>query len=172
LAQILDQTTSNSAVAVQIQNAAGNTLFDADTSGMNITITGPSASSFATLALTNAHFESTQTTAPTIGTPASCGTGGGVASAITAGSTDSAGSFSITSGNGTQGVCTTIITFHTAYAAAPKSIILSESGAVGGATGRIPGVVTAIGTTTFTVALATVPASTGLTYAFYYWIIE
>src|SRR5262249_11631004 len=83
----------DSTTAFQIQNRAGTAPFMADSSGMKIVVAGTNAT-FATLSLANAHFSATQTTAPTIGTPASCGTA--PSAVMAAGSTDSAGSFTIT----------------------------------------------------------------------------
>jgi hypothetical protein len=162
---------TDSATAFQIQSATGpNTLFKADTSGSNIVVSG-TGTTFATLTITNSHFESTQTTAPTVATPTSCGTT--PTAVITPGSTDAAGSFYINEGSGTAGICTTVITFNKAYGAAPKAVILSPNHGLGGTlpTAAVVGVVSAKSTTTFTVRLG----STGVAsnrYGFDYWVIE
>jgi hypothetical protein len=163
---------TNSTTAFQIQNATGaTTLFTADTSGLIITIAG-NTTTFANLTLSNAHFKSTQTTAPTIGTPTNCGGGTGPTATVTSGSTDAGGSFIITAGTtGSPTTCDTIITFNKAYGAAPKSIILQPTTATGSATGLKSVQISATSTTTFTVKLLANPANSEIN-GFYYWIVE
>jgi hypothetical protein len=158
--------SANSTTAFQIQSTTDSSFFVADTTNYIITISG-TASQFATLALTNSHFESTQTTAPSIATPTACGTS--PTASVTVGSTDSAGSFTLTSGSTTTtATCQVVITFNKAYSSAPKSIIIT--GASANASKMTPAV-SAIGTTTFTVLLPqTDTLSTA--YQFYYWIVE
>jgi hypothetical protein len=153
--------------ALRIVNASGVALLNADTSGLILTI-GGSTTAFGTLALDNAHFSSTQTNAPTISTPTNCGTT--PAAAVTAGSTDSAGSFTITSGSGTPSNCDTVITFNQAYGSAPKSIILTPTIAVGGATISTDARVSAATTTNYTAQIDSPAASTA--YSYYYWVVQ
>ncbi len=158
----------NSATAFQIQNTSLANLFVADTTNMVITIAGTDTS-FASLTLNNAHFKSTQTTAPTIAAPTNCGAG--ATAAITAGSTDSAGSLTITTGtDGTASTCDTTITFHKAYGAAPKSIIVTSQNPTAGQRGiyATPGAAT-----NFTIGFGNSAAGANSTaYKFYYWVIE
>jgi hypothetical protein len=91
------KSQSDAIDAFQIQNSAGTALLVADTTAMKISVTG-TTTTFASLTLTNAHFASTQTNPPTIGTPTNCGTT--PSAVVAAGSTDTAGSFTITTGTG------------------------------------------------------------------------
>ena len=96
-----------------------------------MTVAGISTT-FASLTLDNAHFKSTQTNAPTIGTPTNCGTS--PTAVFSVGSTDTAGSFTITVGTGgLSTTCNTVVTFNKPYAVAPKSIIITFTQAIGGA---------------------------------------
>jgi hypothetical protein len=165
---------NTSATAFIIQSAAPTTLFTADTSGMVIKVSG-TTSTFATLQLDNAHFKSTQTNAPTIGIPTNCGTGGTAATAaMQTGSTDSAGSFRITSDTaGAPTTCDTVITFNKAYGAAPKSVIVvaeTTDGGTGTASARQI-YVSGTSTTTFTVKMNSAPANGEVNW-FYYWVVE
>ena len=168
------QSDSNS--ALQIQNASGTSLLSVDSANMIITIGGTS-SSFGSLTLSNAHFKSTQTTAPTKGTPTNCGGGTGPSAAVTSGSTDSAGSFTITAGTtGSPSTCDTVITFNKAYGAAPKSVIVTPTTTVGSATNQREAYVSAISANSFTVKVNTnltgnTPAN-GEVFGYYYWVIE
>lgn len=155
--------------AFQIQNSASTPLFVADSSGMQIIISGTDAT-FAILTLTDAHFRSTQTTAPTIGTPANCGTA--PAAAVTAGSTDAAGAFTITTGTGgTASTCDSVITFRRTYSAAPKTILIA--GKTDAASVARQAYVVSATATTFTVAFATSAGGADNTaYSFSYWVIE
>lgn len=158
-----------SANAFTIQNASSSNLFVANTSTMTISITGTDTT-FANLTLNNAHFKSTQTTAPAIATPTNCGIT--PTAAVTTGSTDNAGSFTITTGTGsTSSTCDTSITFRRAYGTAPKSIIIVGKGNATAAQRQI--YVVSSTTTAFTVSFANSTAGTDSTaYAFDYWIIE
>ncbi len=157
--------------AFQVQNAAGTTtLLNTDTTNLVVTVAG-NTTNFATLTLTNAHFKSTQTNPPTIGTPAACG--GSPTAAVQTGSTDSAGSFRITSGTGSPTTCDTIITFNKGYGAAPKSIMLlaeTKDGGTGTAVTRQI-FVTGASTTTFTVKYGAGVLASEVNW-FYYWVIE
>jgi hypothetical protein len=162
--------TSASSTAFQIQSFGGINLLTADASGLIVTISG-NATSFASLTLNNVHFKSTQTNAPTIGTPTNCATT--PTAAVTASSTDSAGSFTITAGTGGgYTTCDTVFTFNKAYGAAPKSIILQPTTAVGSATGLKNAQVSATSTTTFTVKLTSNPSGDSEVNGFYYWVVE
>jgi N-acetylneuraminic acid mutarotase len=163
-------TTSSTAFVIQ-NTGASETLLTANTSTYIITIAG-TTSTFGTLALNNAHFESLQTTAPTIGTISSnCGSS--ATASITTGSTDSAGSLTINA-SGTQALgCTAVITFNKAYATAPKSVMLTpanQATANTTTTGLYAGV-SATSTTTFTIDLGA-KATSGTAYQYYYWVIE
>lgn len=153
----------------QIQNSASSAFLVADSTAKKISITGTSAS-FAMLALTNAHFGSTQTTAPTIGTPSNCGTS--PLSAVTAGSTDSAGSFSITTGTGGSATsCDVTLTFNQAYGSVPKSIIIVGKTDAASVARQI--YVSASSTTTFTTVFGvSAGGANSTTYNFSYWVIE
>lgn len=154
----------------RVVNALGLALLNADTSGLILTV-GGSSTAFATLLLNNAHVSSTQTTAPTISTPLNCGTT--PSASVTAGSTDSAGSFSLTAGTGTiTGPCTTTITFNQTYGAtAPKSVLVTPTTAIGTSPQGAIGVVSAVAPDSFTVTLPTNPAA-GAVNSYYYWVIE
>jgi hypothetical protein len=167
---VLLRTPANSTTAFQIQNSSAVSLFTADTSNLTITIAG-NTTTFATLVLDNAHFKSSQTNAPTIGTPSNCGTT--PTAAIGTGSTDSAGSFRITAGTGGPGQCEVVITFNKAYGAAPKSITIApqtKDGGTGTAAARQATILTST-TTTFTVKFYSAPADSEVNW-FYYWVIE
>jgi hypothetical protein len=160
------QTTGNSATALRIVQATTSTaLFTADTSGMVITV-GGSTTTFASLTLNNAHFKSTQTNAPTIGSPANCGTTGTSAS-ITAGSTDSAGSFTVNVTAGKTTSCTATITFNKSYGAAPKAIIVTGANSAG--INAAPGV-TSSTASSFAFGVGTSPPNGA--DIFYYWVVE
>lgn len=164
------RSSSNSTTAFMLQDASGTSLLNVDTSSSTITIAG-TTSTFATLALNNAHVKSIQTTAPTIGTPAACGTS--PTAAVTTASTDAAGSISITSGSGSPTTCDTTITFEKSYGAAPKSIIVTPQ-SVGGGTGATAAVqvyVSGSSSTTFTISF-NINAAASTQYWFYYWIVE
>lgn len=168
------QNSVNSTTAFQIlQGGSGTPLLTANTTNMIITVAGTD-SSYATLQLSNAHFESTQTTAPTIGTPATCGTS--PSAAVTSGSTDSSGSLYIESGSGTQtATCTVVLTFHSAYGAPPKSVVLTPDNTLGGTlpTALIAPVVSAKASDGSSVTIelpSTTVASTE--YGFDYWIVQ
>jgi hypothetical protein len=164
------KTSINSTIAFRIQNSNGDTLLNADTSNSTIKVSG-TTSTFAIFQLDNAHFRSTQTNAPTIGTPTNCATS--PSAAVTSGSTDAAGSFTVTVGSGgSQTTCDTVVTFNKAYGAAPKSVLLSPTKAVGSATAVLPAQVNATSTTTFTVQIAPNTAANSGVYSYYYWVIE
>jgi hypothetical protein len=155
--------------AFQIQNTAATPLFVADSAGMVIAIAGTDTQ-YATLALDNAHFRSTQTTSPVIGTATNCGTAPNAVMA--AASTDSAGSFTITTGTGgTASTCDTVVTFHRAYGAAPKAILVVGKTNVASAARQI--YVSAANATTFTVSFAVSAGGVDNTsYGFSYWVVE
>jgi hypothetical protein len=162
------ENNTNSSSGFAIQNSSAVNLFTVNTSTSTITI-GGTASSFGTLQLSNGHFESTQTTAPTIGTPTSCNTGGSAA-AVTTGSTDSAGSFAVTTGTGTNdpNTCQVILTFNQPYGTAPKSVLITGASTGAALEGAA---VTATSTTTFTVVLPNNTAP-NTTYEYYYWVVQ
>ncbi len=167
--------------AISIQAGTSGTISIGTVNNLNVvigksggtgTLTVNGNSTFnGNLVVTNGHIKSTQTTAPTIGTPSNCGTS--PSAAVTASSTDTAGSFTITAGTaGGYTTCDVTITFNTAYGAAPKSIILQPTTAVGSATGLKPAQVSATSTTTFTVKLTTAPGGDSEVNGFYYIVIE
>lgn len=160
---------NNSSTDFQIQNASNTPLLLADTTNTVITVAG-SGSTVATLNLSNARLESTQTTAPTSGTPANCGTS--PTSAVTAGSTDTAGSISITTGSGSPTTCDTAITFNKPYGSTPKSIIVTPTTSVGGATASANIRVSSAGATSLTLQIAPNNPVASTTYSFYYVVIE
>jgi hypothetical protein len=165
---IVFQNQSDTALAFQIQNAAGTTLFNIDTSGSIITIAGTDTT-FATLTLSEAHFKSSQTNKPTIALGTCSSTG---AESVTNNSTDSAGSFA-TGTLGTGGACTITVTFRRAYGGAPKSVIIvpkNTNAADTSATGPQP-YVSSTTTTTFVVTFRTA-VGTGSDYQYYYWVVE
>ena len=117
--------------------------------------------------VTYGHLKSTQTTAPTIGTPANCGTS--PSSAVTANSTDTAGSITINTGTGSPTTCDTVVTFNRAYGTAPKAIIISGKNAN---TELSDVYVSATATTTFTIAAPAASVSPSDTWEIYYWVVE
>ncbi|HEY6736290.1 MAG TPA: carbohydrate binding domain-containing protein [Candidatus Saccharimonadia bacterium] len=167
---IILKPQTNGTTAVAIQDAGGTPLFTADTAGLQIIVSGTD-SAFAWLTLTNAHIASTQTTPPTIGTPTACGTT--PAAVITPGSTDSAGSFTVTAGSGSvTGPCSITLTFHQAYGAAPKSVIVTPTTAIGASPQGRAGIVTAVGAASFALAISPANPASGELNAFYYWVVE
>ena len=155
--------------AFQIQNSSSVSFFTADTATKKITVAGTNTS-FAMLLLNNAHFGSTQTVAPTISAPLNCGSA--PTAAVTAGSTDTAGSFSITTGTGSSATtCDATITFNTAYSGAPKSIIVVGKTDAASAMRQI--YVSSSSATTFTTAFgASASGANNTSYTFSYWVIE
>ena len=155
--------------AFQLQNSASTPLFIADTADMKLSVTGTD-SAFATLALTDSHFRSTQTTPPTISVPANCGTA--PTAVITPGSTDSAGSLTITTGTGgTSASCDVTITFHRPYGSAPKSIlVVGKTSATSAA--RQPYIASETAAS-FTMSFANSAGGADSTpYIYSYWVIE
>jgi len=152
-----------------IQNSSSTPLFIADASTLTITVAG-TASNFGSLVLDNAHFKSTQTTAPTIGTPGSCGTG--PVAVVTAGSTDTAGSFTITTGTGgTSATCDTTITFAKPYSATPKSIIIVGKNDAASAARQV--YASAANANSFTASFgASAAGADSTSYSFNYWVVE
>jgi hypothetical protein len=152
-----------------IQNSSAASLFAADASTMTITIAGTTAN-FGTLLLDNAHFKSTQTTAPTTATPTNCGAT--PSAAVTAGSTDSAGSFTVTTGTGgTSSTCDTVITFDKPYGGAPKSILVVGKTDATSAARQI--YVSASNANSFTVTFgASAAGADNTAYSFNYWVVE
>ncbi len=170
--QVTIKNTADSTTAFQIQNAAATSLFKVDTSGSVITISG-TTSAFVNLTISEAHVKSIQTTAPTIGTPSTCGTS--PTAALGTGSTDVAGSFRITSGTGGgYTTCDTVLTFNKAYGTAPKSIIITPETKDGGSGTAFDRKITVSNssTTTFTVKFYSNPAGDSEINWYYYWIIE
>lgn len=159
---------NNSTAGFQIQDAGSTPLLTADTTSATITIAG--SANFATLSLSNTHLQSTQTTPPTVQIPSNCGTA--PTSSVTSGSTDTAGSLSITTGSGSPTTCDVTVTFDKAYAAAPKSIITMPTVAVGGATNSGVVRISNATTTSFTLQFAPTNAAASTTYSFYYLIVE
>ena len=89
--------------------------------------------------------------------------------AITAGSTDTAGSFTITAGNGTPGVgIAGQLVFDTAYPAAPKMVVLTSRDADGTNNAVY---ISAAGTTSFEVSFNTALSASEVV-DFYYMVIE
>jgi hypothetical protein len=159
---VLDIQNAGTGSALQVQDNSGNTYFAVNTSGATITVSG-TASTFATLLISNAHFASTQSTAPTIA-KTTC-TGG--TAAMTAGSTDSAGSFT-TGAITVSGKCVITVTFQKAYSSAPKSVVITPANTTSAANAG-QAYVSSTSTTTFVVSFNA--ASTG-TYNYYYWVIQ
>ena len=155
--------------AFQIQNSSSAAFLVADSTNKKISIAG-TGGSFAILALDNAHFRSVQTTAPTISIPLSCGAG--PAAVVTAGSTDIAGSFSITTGTGGSSTsCDTTISFNTPYGSAPKSIIVVGKSDAASAARQI--YVSSSSTSAFTTMFGvSAGGANATTYSFSYWIVE
>jgi hypothetical protein len=145
------------------------TVTQASTFNGGLTVAGTTGT-FQTLTLSQAHFKSTQTNAPTIGTPTNCGTSPPPAS-VTAGSTDSAGSFTITTGTGGGYTsCDTVFTFNKPYGAAPKSILITPTSSAAASARQV--YVSASSATTFTVKFGTNPVADGEADSFNYWVIE
>jgi len=163
----LFQDPTDSTQALQVEDSLGDVLFTADTADMVIDVAG-SNSDFATLTLANAHFGSTQATPPSIASPTNCGSG--ATAAVTSGSTDSAGSYTITTGTGAPTTCNTAITFHSPYATTPKSITLT-AGSQNAA--NLNGYVndSAITSTGFATGTGSSPA-TSTTYTWNYWVVQ
>jgi hypothetical protein len=167
---VIVKPSTDSTSAFQIQDSASTPLFVADTTGKNLTVQG-TTTTFANLVVTNAHFASTQTNPPTISTPASCGTT--PTATLTAGSTDSAGSFVITAGTGAvTGPCTVTMTFNQTYGTAPKSVMITPTTAVGTSPQGKAGIVTATTATNFTTAITPNNPATGEVNSYYYWVIK
>jgi len=158
-----------STTAFELQKSTGTPLLIADTTNMVLTVQGTDIA-FSSLALTDAHFKSMQTTPPTIATPTNCGTT--PSAAVAAGSTDTAGSFTITTGTGgTSSTCDAVLTFHKAYGAAPKSIIVVGKADAASAARQI--YVSTANATTFTVSFGvSAGGANSTTYSYNYWVVE
>ncbi len=168
---VVIKNQANSTAAFQIQNTSSTALFTADTSGMVIKIAG-TTTTFSILQIDNAHFKSTQTTAPTIGTPSTCGTSPTAAMGTNA--TDAAGAFRVTAGTGSPGTCSVTVTFDKGYGAAPKSIMIAPENKDGGTAGTAAAkqvYISGSGTTTFTVTFGVAPAASEVNW-YYYWVVE
>jgi hypothetical protein len=167
--QVIVRPQSDSTDIFQIQSSTSAPLFIADSTDMKLTITGTN-SAFSTLVLNDSHFRSTQTTPPTINTPANCGLT--PTATVTPGSTDSAGSFTITTGSGgTSSSCDATITFHRPYVAAPKSILIV--GKVNAMSAALQPYVMSETASSFTTSFAVSAAGANATaFQFSYWIIE
>lgn len=164
----LFQDQTNSTVAFQIQNSLGSSLFTADTADMAIVISG-TTTTFGTLEVSNAHFESVQTTPPTVNSVINCGSG--ATATVTTGSTDSSGSFTINAGTGSPTTCDTTVQFNQTYGTTPKSVILTPASTLGGATSATSASASDTANS-FTVKLAPNNATAGAIYSYYYWVIE
>jgi hypothetical protein len=158
---------TDSTTAFLIQTASGpTTLFAADTTNLVITIAG-NTTTFGSLTLTNAHLKTTQTNPPTIGSGTNCGTTPSLS--ITAGSTDTAGSFDIiTDSGGTLGACSVVITFNKSYGSAPKSIMISPKST--NASGK-PMFPSGAASGNFTATMVGTAAGS-TSYSYYYFVIE
>jgi len=112
-----------------------------------------------------------QVTAPTgdlTGTTLNDGAGSGAAFAVTAGSTDMCGHFTITAGNGTPGVgLAGTLTFNATRAATPKAVLLTSADA-DGANNQV--YVTALATSGFAVNFGAA-LSTSEVVEFYYFVV-
>ncbi|MCC2631344.1 MAG: hypothetical protein K0S20_43 [Patescibacteria group bacterium] len=156
-------------IIIQAGNAGGS---DANAGGAIILQTGTATSTGATGYVeisggaAGAHLKSSQTTAPTIATPTSCGTS--PTASVTAGSTDMAGSFIVTAGSGSPSNCSVALTFNKAYGAAPKSIQLTPATSTAPAKNLYVSASTA---TTFTVIMSVAPAASEPN-TWYYTVIE
>jgi len=119
----------------------------------------------------NCHIESLQNTAPTTdltSTTLNDGAGSGAAIAVTAGSSDNAGSIQITAGNGTPGAgIAGQIVFNFAYASAPKSVILmpKDADAV-----DLQPYISSVSTTEFQISLNAAMDADEVA-EWYYWVI-
>jgi hypothetical protein len=166
---VIVRPLTDSTDTFHIQNSSSVPFFKADSSNMIISVVGTDTA-YATLQITDAHVKSTQTTPPTISTPTNCGTT--PTAAITAGSTDVAGSFTVTTGTGgTSSTCDVTVTFHRPYGAAPKSIVIVGKGDIGSVNRQI--YVSSSNATTFSTSFAASAAGANSTaYTFNYWVVE
>jgi hypothetical protein len=166
--------TAGNGGGITLQAGNGGNGSTANGNGANITLTagiagtGAGSAGVAGQIIFIGHIESTQTTAPTSGTPANCATS--PSSSVLSGSTDSAGQFTINVGTtgGTLTTCATVITFNQPYASTPKAIMLTAVTSNGG--GRQT-YISAAGTGSFTVSFNSAPGA-GAVVTFYYWVIE
>jgi hypothetical protein len=165
----LIQPSIDTHTAFQIQDASGTAILAADTLTSTISVSGTD-SKFATLELTDAHLGSAQTTPPTTGAPSNCGAG--TTSSITSGSTDTAGSLTINVGSGLPTTCDTTVTFNKPYGSAAKSITLTPTKMVGGATAPIAAWISNISPTSFTIQIAPTNATAGAIYSYYYIVVQ
>jgi hypothetical protein len=161
------RNSNNSTTAFQIQNSASLDMFSVDTSDSLITI-GGSSTTFATLDLNNAHFESTQTNPPTAGTLTNCGSS---TLTFTSGDTDNAGSFYMTGAGTPASTCSVQVKFNQAFSSAPKSVVMQVTNSVASATGTLTPIVSSTSSSSFTFTFSGTPAA-GTEYAFYYWVIQ
>jgi len=167
--QVVVRPQTDSTDIFQIQNSTSTPMFVADSTNMRLSVTGTNTT-FATLVLNDSHFRSTQTTAPTIATPTNCGSA--PSATLASGSTDSAGSFTVTTGTGSSSTsCDTTITFQHAYGSPPKSIlVVGKTDAASAA--RQPYVINET-TSSFTMSFANSAGGANATsYQFSYWVIE
>lgn len=165
----LIQPSVDSHTVFQIQDAAGTSLFNADTIDMTISISG-TVSDFATVSLNDTHLNSSQAIPPTVGTPLNCGIG--ATAVVTAGSTDTAGSVTVTAGTGAPTTCDTTLTFAQSYGSAPKSVTLTPTTSVGSAINMTAAGVSNVTQNSFTLLIAPADAAAGTVYSYYYLVIQ
>jgi hypothetical protein len=164
-------------------NGAGLTSVPAEISGLTIGkfVKADSATTIANSVLTETdggiylsggatpiHIGMSQTTAPTIGTPGTCGSS--PTATVATGSTDTAGMVTINSYSDCAGSCScpTIVTFDRAFASTPKAIVLGSGSSP--AANYKPYVVSS-GATTFTIQFGSGITGTNALKV-YYWVIE
>jgi fibronectin-binding autotransporter adhesin len=131
-----------------------------------LTVAG-TTTTYNTLNIDNARLESTQTTAMASFTPTTCATA--PTGTFGTGSTDTAGSFIIKSGTGTQtATCAGTVAFTKAYGSIPKSVIITPGLNAGGR----PIDVTAITANGFSMAMSGTATVASTSYTYYYLVIE
>lgn len=172
--QFMGTVTYDATAAVTVSNAPATLYIEgAPIASTNVTFTNPARAIIVGSGTSQfgGHIWSTQTSAPTsslTSTTLNDGGGSGASITVTAGSTDSAGSFTVTAGNGTPGAGVAgQIVFNAAYSAAPKCVIVTSKDADGVNNQiYITNVTTSSFTINFNIALGTSEA-----VEFYYWVI-
>lgn len=158
---------NTSSTALLIQNSGGTTLFTANTSAMNITVSG-TAASYATLNLSNTYLKISGTsTLPVLSSLANCGTGASLGT-VTAGSTDIIGSFTINSGTTPGANCSVLVSVSQNWPSTPKAIMITPANSDGTLAG---GGISQVTSNSFDVEVTNKPG-TNKTLAYYYLVIE
>jgi Pectate lyase superfamily protein len=167
--------------AFRINVASSGTISDTSMPGVMLFQTTPNGSVTPTTALRldqNQDATFSQHIVDGSGTPTlTAGTGAGTSPTVSITGGDLAGNITVTTGSGSPATNATIVTvtFHQAYASAPRSVVLTpaEVNTASFAVGKAPFVdLATIGTTTFAIKSNATALTTATTYKWFYQVIQ